>query len=373
MRRDRTWHVPRSGALAALLLAAVIWAVAVLNGWADSVAGLLSREEASRIRALGPWPTPWRPDPSNRVSGNGDAATLGRLLFFDARLSPGGTHACSSCHRPERAWTDGRATAAGLEPSRRNTPSLLDVRYRGMFGWDGAADSLWAQSLRPILDPREMGSSAEHIRKHISSDADLAARYRKLFGRTAEQTSADDVLVDAAKALAAYQETIVSPGNALDDLRNAIAHGSGIRRELWSDQAAAGVRLFFGKAGCVACHDGPALGSDSFHAVVAQRSDRPDPGRAGGIESAMRSPYTLASRFSDAPPPVPSPPLSRETDYRAFRVPSLRDVKATAPYLHDGSAKTLAEAIERHQDRAAGATALTPAEIAALVAFLEML
>ena len=374
MSGDRKRHVPRPRVLAALLLATMISAVAVLGGRADSVSGSLSREEASRILALGPWPAPWRPDPSNRVSGNADAIVLGRLLFFDARLSPGGTHACSSCHRPERAWTDGRATAAGLETSRRNTPSLLDVRYRGAFGWDGAADSLWAQSLRPILDPREMGSSAEYVRKHIASDADLSGRYRSVFGRTADQTPADDVLVDAAKALAAFQETIVSPSNVLDDLHNAIANGSTPRRDAWSDPAIQGLRLFLGKAGCGACHNGATLGGDNFHAVVADRPDRPpDPGRAGGIESASRSPYTLASRFNDALPLVVPPPLARDSDYRAFRVPNLRGVKATAPYLHDGSAATLAHAILRHEDRVAGVTALTPDEIIALVAFLELL
>ena len=182
----------------------------------------LQLERIGRLRHEQLAAVPSRHDPSNSVSGHGEAIALGRLLFFDARLSGQGTHACSSCHRPEKAWTDGRKTAQGLVLSRRNTPSLYDVRHRRWFGWDGAADSLWAQSIRPILDPGEMGSSAEHVRSHIAGNSDLAELYARVFQRAAVEAAAEDVLVDAAKALAAFQETLVSPRTRFDDFQAAL-------------------------------------------------------------------------------------------------------------------------------------------------------
>ena len=112
--------------------------------------------EVRRILSHGPWPPPWSPDPSNRMSGRPEAIGLGERLFFDARLSAGQGVSCGTCHRPDRRWTDGRARAAGLGEADRNTPALANVRWQRWFGWDGAGDSLWAQSIRPILDPREM-------------------------------------------------------------------------------------------------------------------------------------------------------------------------------------------------------------------------
>jgi len=109
----------------------------------------------------GPWPPPLPRDPSNRVSGDPAAIALGQRLFFDGRLSAGGAVACASCHDPARAWTDGRKQAVGLAPLDRNTPTILNVARQRWFSWDGRADSLWSQSVKPIVDDCRHGAEQD--------------------------------------------------------------------------------------------------------------------------------------------------------------------------------------------------------------------
>src|ERR1051325_12237230 len=114
-----------------------------------------SADEKARLLLHGPWPP-------QRVSGKPQAIALGERLFFDPRLSGTGSVLCASCHVPFRSFQDARARAFGLTEGERNTPSLVNVGLYHWYGWDGAHDSLWAQSLRPMLDGREMASSAAH-------------------------------------------------------------------------------------------------------------------------------------------------------------------------------------------------------------------
>ena len=166
-----------------------------------------------------------RRDPGNRVSGNAAAIELGRLLFFDARLSRAGYIACVTCHQPDRAWGDGKARAHGMADVDRNTPMLANLRLARWFGWGGASDSLWMASLRPILDSRELDSTPAHARTVYVRDPDLACWYQRAVGRTADDPREDDitVLVNTGKALAAFQETLVTGRTPFDDYRDALA------------------------------------------------------------------------------------------------------------------------------------------------------
>ena len=125
--------------------------------------------EITIILSHGPWAAaPVPRDPTNRVSGKPDAIELGTRLFFDQRLSGNGTKACATCHVPERNWTDNRPRGVGMAEVDRNTPTLMNLRGQRWFGWDGATDSLWSQSLRPIVDTRELAAEfeqAHHLRK----------------------------------------------------------------------------------------------------------------------------------------------------------------------------------------------------------------
>src|SRR5690606_34052858 len=121
-------------------------------------------------------------DPSNRVFENPQAAELGRLLFFDARLSRNGELSCASCHQPERAFSDGRATAVGVGDVGRNTPTVLDAAHLHWFYWDGRRDSLWSQALLPLEAPAEMGNTRLGVVRLIESDPEYERRYEALFG-----------------------------------------------------------------------------------------------------------------------------------------------------------------------------------------------
>ena len=140
----------RIAACATALATAIVTTTASTQ---DGTRDLPRGDALKRILRLGPWPESVRNDPSNRASGNPDAAAFGAALFTDSRLSGSGRIACSTCHRPDQAFTDGLARGEGASRGDRNTLTLLDVGGQRWYGWDGANDSLWSQSLRPIVDP----------------------------------------------------------------------------------------------------------------------------------------------------------------------------------------------------------------------------
>src|SRR5882672_4481392 len=138
-----------------------------IAGASDHILAPLSAADVAAVISFGPWPAAATqiPDSSNRVSGNPDAIELGRRLFFDPRMSPIGYVACVSCHQPDRAWSDGKARAHGVADLTRNTISLANLRLQRWYGWGGTGDSLWQQSIRPILDPREVDSNLGQVRR----------------------------------------------------------------------------------------------------------------------------------------------------------------------------------------------------------------
>ena len=355
-----------------LLLAVVSIAVSAVSPPAGLGQGAdRASIELERILAHGPWPPPFVTDPSNRVSGQPAAIGLGRRLFFDARLSPSGKVACSSCHRPERAWTDGRALGVGLQMGHLNTPSLYNVSGLTWLGWGGAGDSLWAQSVRPLLDPREMGASASHVQSYLGSHPELGAAYAAAFGRGPQVVDPQTALVDAAKALAAYQETFLSPRTAFDAYRDALAAGDAAGMAAYPAAARRGLSMFIDKGGCATCHDGSTFGGNAFADIRRRASPRTS--RARGVVDVLASPYSLSSRYNDAPkerrPQGAYVLMTAAAEERALRVPPLRNVARTAPWLHDGTATTLSAAIRAHRH----ARNLRADEIGDLVRFLETL
>lgn len=175
----------RPGWLLALLLAAATALPAVA---APGVAGF-SAAEIGRILRHGPWPQAVLRDPSNRVSGNPAAVALGRALFFDTRLSADQDMACVTCHLPDRALGDGRDRAQGRLRPDRNTPGLWNVALARWFGWDGAADSLWAFVIRPILNPAEMAATPRQVAKLLGEDVTLAGTMSCATTRTCRRSA----------------------------------------------------------------------------------------------------------------------------------------------------------------------------------------
>jgi cytochrome c peroxidase len=272
----------------------------------------------------------------------------------------------------------------------RNTISVLNVRYQRWFGWDGAGDSLWAQSIRPILDPREMGASAAYAAALVRGDRELACRYARAFG--APPPAADEaVLVGAAKALAAFQETLVTGRTPFDDFRDALERGDAAAAARYPIAAQRGLRTFVGKGACSACHFGPLFSNGEFHDTGVPfflAGGGADHGRHGGIRRLLASPYNLLGPWSDERKragAVKTRHVALEhRNFGEFKVPGLRNVARSAPYMHDGSLATLADVVRHYSEmnmerlHADGESLLRPLrlsgeEAADLVAFLESL
>jgi cytochrome c peroxidase len=360
----------------------------------------LSPAERAQVLSHGPWPGATPGDPGNRFSGLAPAQALGRLLFDEPALSGDGRLACRSCHDPARGFTDGLPTAQGRAPLARNTQGLNDLALQRWFGWDGGSDSLWAASLRPLLDPREMGATAAGVARAIRERpalAELLARARAAAGPGAfpPGTPPDEAdLVDAAKAIGAWLASLRSPRTAFDDFRDALARDDHAATARYPAAALRGLRLFIGEGRCHLCHVGPAFSNGEFHDIGMPFMTGPgqvDPGRHAGLRRLLADRHNLGGGFADPPPPgTPperDPALKTRTvnpqhrNFGEWRTPSLRGLSASAPYMHDGRLPSLAAVID-HYDRidterlhADGESLLrplrlSPAQRADLLAFL---
>lgn len=225
---------------------------------------------------------------------------LGAALFYDTRLSRDGTRSCASCHDPAQAFSDGRRTATGHDGSAlaRNTPSLLDVAFASALHWDGRVRSLEEQAWLPIAAREEMAGQWPRIAAALDADAEMRAAFAAAFPEAPAITAAN-----LAKALAAYERTLVTPPSRLD------RWVAGDDDALDADELA-GLALFVGKAGCIGCHSGWRFTDDRRHDIG-----------------------------------LPAPPANEPVP---MRTPSLRGVARTPPYMHDGSKPSLAAVIDHY-------------------------
>ncbi len=348
--------------LRALVGAAMVGAALLVTDTpGNTQTGEFSAEELARILSLGPWPPAGAgyKDPSNRVSRDLRAIEFGAQLFNSPRLSINGTIACSTCHKIELGFSDGRDRAQGLGRHDRNSQSLWNVDLQRWFGWDGGADSLWAASIRPILTAHEMGSNANHVHQQILRDADWRERYQQLFGT---MPGSEEVLANVGKALAAYLETLRSPATAFDRFRDQLAAGRTADLNTYPDAARRGLKLFVGRGNCTVCHFGPVLSNGEFHDVAIPfliEPGRVDPGRYSGIRRVKSDPFNLLGRYNDqkdaggsSQSHLPEALKTHTVEFAhrhwgEWKTPSLRNLKLSAPYMHNGSLASLHD-VARH-------------------------
>lgn len=229
---------------------------------------------------------------------------LGKMLFFDPRLSGNNQISCASCHMPGKAFGDGNRVSLGSGNSalERNTPSCLNVGFYNRLFWDGRASTLEKQALEPIQSSVEMNQPLHALEKELMEIQGYADLFRKVFDTPPTREA-------VGRALAAFQRTLITGTSPFDRFlmgdKNAL-----------SKNAKAGLELFRGEAGCIACHHGPLLSDEQFyHLGVSYR----DTGR---------------SRITG----------NKEDRFR-FRTPSLRSIAETGPYMHDGSMETLEDVV----------------------------
>jgi cytochrome c peroxidase len=268
---------------------------------------------------------------------------LGRQLFFDKRLSADGTISCASCHDPSKAFADGKAVAEGISGRRgsRNTPTLLNAMFNSSLFWDGRAESLEEQARLPLVDPNEMGNrSYQEVVDRLRGLPEYAAQFRRVFGGPV-------TIENISKAIAAYERTLVSGDSPFDRFMAGDASAM-------SESAQRGLALFRGKARCSICHTinqafpfftdqtyrntGVAAFAPEFESLArraAQMARSPSADQLREL-SSLRAASSLG-RFLIS---------GNQLDIGAFRTPSLRNVELTAPYFHDGSARTLDEVLE---------------------------
>jgi cytochrome c peroxidase len=270
---------------------------------------------------------------------------LGRMLYFDKRVSKDGTISCATCHDPKQGWAGHDATDTGINGrvGDRNSGTVVNSGYMSYQFWDGRAGSLEEQALGPIENPVEMGETMPNVLRKLEAVPAYRKQFQAVFGTG---VTADGI----AKAIAAFERTIVSGPGPLD------RYLAGDKKAM-SPAAVRGAELFKGKGGCAACHRGPVFSDQGFHNLgVGAKASTPD----GGREAVTKSPG----------------------DRGRFKTPGLRNVARTYPYMHDGKTKTLADVVD-YLDR--GGTPnpsldplvrpldLTARERRDLVAFLEAL
>lgn len=276
-------------------------------------------------------------------------AALGEKLFFDPILSRDRTVSCASCHKPEHAFADNVALSRGVDGQHgnRNTPSAANVAGRLDFFWDGRASSLEQQAVGPIANPKEMDLPLTEAVQRLNADADYASRFAKVFGGPATEKN-------LAKAIAEFERTLETANTPYD------RYVAGDDNAL-SESAKRGRLLFIGRANCASCHSGEDFTADR-HKNIGLFNERElnDPGRAG----------------------VTNDPTHRGL----FKIPSLRNVAVTAPYMHNGMFATLRDVVEYYnapdkvvkgsvnRDKALDQPInLSSDEVSDLVAFLESL
>lgn len=272
---------------------------------------------------------------------------LGRLLFFDKRLSKNDTIACASCHLPDKGFADGKPVSTGINNLKggRSAPASINRVYSKAQFWDGRAETLEDQSIGPFVSPVEHG--------FINHDEMVAKMkkipgYRKLFQ---EVFGREIVIEDVGKAIASFQRTVLSGNSSVDKF------DLGGDEKALSESAQRGLELFRGKARCTRCHSGFSFSDEKFHNLgIGWDTNTVDLGR-----------YMVTKNAEDI---------------GAFKTPTLREIARTAPYMHDGRFKTLEEVVNfynqggiknPHQDNTIIPLELTEQEKQDVVALLKSL
>lgn len=267
---------------------------------------------------------------------------LGKLLFFDRRLSKNKKMSCASCHNPDLGFSDGLSKGIGTNGKKltRNTPSLYNLAWNKSFFWDGRASTLEEQALGPIQNPDEMDLDLEALIKRLENTPYYLEKFNQVFNE--ERISKEQI----ASALASYQRTLIVDHSPFDQ------YVKGNKNAL-SPAQKRGLVLFRKKGLCIICHNGANFTNGTFRSLGFEDGDK---GLAG------------VSKL--------------DSDVGKFKVPGLRNIAQSAPYMHDGSLHSLEQVVRfynkgggdaTHKDRLVMKLNLTEEEIFDLVSFLSSL
>ena len=321
---------------------------------------------------------------SNQWADDEAAALFGQKLFFDEQLSFTGEVACSSCHQPDKYFTDGQNLPTFKNKTGdRNTPTVVGAAVSQWQFWDGRADSLWSQALGPLENVKEHGNNRLNVAKFIQEN--YVEAYENIFGqvpnlddidlRHASPLSVDPTLrknwdnlterqkrnvnrvfVNIGKAISAYERKLLPAPSRFDYFVESLSQSHSGNQHKWlSREEQRGLKLFISEDGgrCTQCHNGPYFTNSDFQAIAVPPipSKGGDLGRLDGVKKFASTEFHCLSEYSDADPEKGD---CDESIYRkqtgielsgAFKVPSLRNVSKTAPYMHGGQLKNLKEVL----------------------------
>jgi cytochrome c peroxidase len=236
---------------------------------------------------------------------------LGKQLYFDTRLSKDNTISCATCHNPAMGWSDAGPTSTGIKGQKggRRSPPVSNAAYSPLQFWDGRAPSLEEQAKGPIQNPIEMGNTHEVMIRSVQDIPGYVEEFKQVYGTSV-------LTIDmVADAIAAFERTVVTTDSPFDRYargeKNAL---SKIEKD--------GLEIFTGKGHCTSCHWGPYFSDGRFHNLGALETDpsKPDLGR-----------FVVTNNPSDK---------------GAFKTPTIRDVALRAPYMHNGTEKTLEDVVD---------------------------
>lgn len=239
-------------------------------------------------------------------------AALGEKLFNEKILSGDSSVSCAGCHIPQFAFADTLAFSRGIgeTPTTRNTPSVLNMKNRPYFFWDGRASSLEMQALMPIQNPAEMGLPIAEAVARLNASPEYVSLFRRVFREAPNEKN-------LAAAFSAFEKTLETSDSKFDDWSN--------NKGKLTQEEENGRELFVDKAGCFDCHFMEDFTDDAFKNIgIFNGKEHNDSGR-----------YVVSGKRSDI---------------GKFKTPGLRNVAITAPYMHNGMLKTLEEVIDYYDD-----------------------
>ncbi|MDA2927346.1 cytochrome-c peroxidase [Acidobacteria bacterium AH-259-G07] len=244
-----------------------------------------------------------------------ETISLGRRLYYDPMLSVDDTVACASCHHPDFGFTDGKPVSEGVNGQKggRNAPTVFNAAYYATQFWDGRAPNLEKQAEGPVQNPIEMAHTLEGVEQKLTADPTYQAEFEKAFGPgpiTYEKVE---------KAIASFERTVISGNSPFD------RYFYGGDETALSEAAKRGLEIFRNpqKGNCTACHPIGLFTDNQFHNIGVGVDDQGELTDVGRYEVSKN-----------------------EADRGAFKTPSLRNIALTAPYMHDGSLKTLKEVVD---------------------------
>ena len=272
---------------------------------------------------------------------NMDKVLLGRSLYFDTALSGDGTVACATCHMLEHGGAEPRKTSAGIggQIGPINSPTVLNSSYNFVQFWDGRAKDLQEQAAGPVENPIEMGTKWEDVVKRLAKNEEYAATFAKLYEDGITKANTTD-------AIAEYEKSLITPSRFDAYLKGDATAITDAEKQGYAT---------FKEVGCTACHSGINVGGAMFQKLGLVKDYFAD--RGTPITDADLGRYNVTKQ---------------DYDKYFFKVPTLRNVELTAPYLHDGSQATLEDTVRVMGTYQLGRE-LTDAQVNSIVTFLKSL